>query len=229
MYALERSFIVVLWAVRTQVRGAEGVGSLNHGRNVGDVMRQEGLGRRAALAVLREVSGARKPRLLREDAEDSHESGAERTGGLDEQEGDADVAAEGVGVLPIALSDVGGALVRSYLSSEGLPICLRPKTSLRRFSFSCFVYRAGIPVRFRFRYRPVRSRHLYLYQVLVQYCASRCTGTGMRVVSGRVRRPAKPTARHILKRPRPARRHVYVYVARRSCTPAAVGPPARRA
>ena len=63
MYALERSFIVVLWAVRTQVRGAEGVGSLNHGRNVGDVMRQEGLGRRAALAVLREVSGAGEPRL----------------------------------------------------------------------------------------------------------------------------------------------------------------------
>ena len=31
---------------------------------------------------------------------DSHESGAERTGGLDEQAGDADVAAEGVGVLP---------------------------------------------------------------------------------------------------------------------------------
>ena len=59
---------------------------------------QEGLGRRAALAVLREVSGARKSCLLREDAEDCHESGAERTGGLDEQEGDADVAAEGVGV-----------------------------------------------------------------------------------------------------------------------------------
>ena len=30
--------------------------------------------------------------------------------GLDEQEGDADVAAEGVGVLPIARSDVAGAL-----------------------------------------------------------------------------------------------------------------------
>ena len=87
-----------------------GVGRLNHGRDVGDVVRQEGLGRRAALAVLREVSGARKSRLLREDAEDCHESGAERTGGLDEQEGDADVAAEGVGVLPIALSDVAGAL-----------------------------------------------------------------------------------------------------------------------
>ena len=69
-----------------------GVGRLKHGRDVGDVVRQEGLGRRAALAVLREVSGARKsrPRLLREDAEDCHESGAERTGGLDEQEGDAD-------------------------------------------------------------------------------------------------------------------------------------------
>ena len=65
-----------------------GVGRLNHGRNVGDVVRQEGLGRRVALAVLREVSGARKLRLLREDAADSHESGAERTsGGLDEQEG----------------------------------------------------------------------------------------------------------------------------------------------
>ena len=59
--------------------GAEhgvGVGRLNHGRDVGDVVRQEGLGRRAAHAVLREVSGARKSRLLREDAEDCHESGA---------------------------------------------------------------------------------------------------------------------------------------------------------
>ena len=88
-----------------------GVGRLNHGRDVGDVVRQEGLGRRAALDVLREVSGARKSRLLREDAEDSHDSGAERTGGLDEQEGDADVAAEGVGVLPIALSGALGAVV----------------------------------------------------------------------------------------------------------------------
>ena len=48
------------------------------------MVRQEGLGRRAALAVLRDVSGAGKPRLFREDAEDGHESGAERTGGLDE-------------------------------------------------------------------------------------------------------------------------------------------------
>ena len=56
------------------VGGAEhgvGVGSLNHGRDVGDVVRQEGLGRRAALAVLCEVSDTRKPRLLREDAEDT--------------------------------------------------------------------------------------------------------------------------------------------------------------
>ena len=56
--------------------------------------------------VRSQVSGAGKPRLLREDAEDCHEIGAKRTGGLDEEEGDADVAAEGrraVGVLPIAL------------------------------------------------------------------------------------------------------------------------------
>ena len=45
-----------------------GVGRLDCGRDVGDVVGQEGLGRRAALAVLREVGGAGEPRLLREDA-----------------------------------------------------------------------------------------------------------------------------------------------------------------
>ena len=42
-----------------------GVGRLDHGRDVGDMVGQKGLGQRAALAVLREVSGAGEPRLLR--------------------------------------------------------------------------------------------------------------------------------------------------------------------
>ena len=88
------------------------------------------LGRRAALAVLREVSGARKSRLLREDADDCHESGAERTGGLDEQEGDADVAAEGVGVLPIALGDVAGALGAVVLVVGGVADLLEAEDEL---------------------------------------------------------------------------------------------------
>ena len=54
------------------------VGGLDGGGDGGDVVGQEGLGRRAALAVLREIGGARKPQLLGEDTERGHEGGAER-------------------------------------------------------------------------------------------------------------------------------------------------------
>ena len=54
------------------------VGGLDGGGDGGDVVGQEGLGRRAALAVLREIGGARKLRLLGEDTERGHEGGAER-------------------------------------------------------------------------------------------------------------------------------------------------------
>ena len=60
---------------------------------------QEGLGRRAPLAVLRDVRGAGEARLLGEDAEDGHEGGGERTGGLGGEQGDAVAAAERVRVL----------------------------------------------------------------------------------------------------------------------------------
>ena len=76
-----------------------GVGGLDGGRDVGDVVGQEGLGRRAAFTVLREVGGAGKPRLLGKGAEEAHEEGADRAGRLDEQEADADVAVVGVGIL----------------------------------------------------------------------------------------------------------------------------------
>ena len=62
-------FSEAVWqTLRSRGGGAEhgvGVGCLNDGRDVGDVVRQEGPGRCAALAVLREVSGAGKPRLIR--------------------------------------------------------------------------------------------------------------------------------------------------------------------
>ena len=78
---------------------------MDHGRDVGDVVGQEGLGRRAAFAVLRAVGGAGEPRLSCEDAQDGHEAGGEGARRLDEQERDADAALERVGVLPVDLVD----------------------------------------------------------------------------------------------------------------------------
>ena len=86
-----------------------GVSRLDHGRDVGDMVGQEGLGRRAAFAVLRAVGGAGEPCLPREDAQDGHEAGAEGARRLDEQERDADAALERVGVLPLGRVDAARA------------------------------------------------------------------------------------------------------------------------
>ena len=91
------------------------VGRLDHGRNGGDVVRQEVLGRRAAFAILREVGGAGEARLLREDAQDEHEAGGEGAGRLGVQERDADAALEGVGILPGGLVDAALARVAVVL------------------------------------------------------------------------------------------------------------------
>jgi len=50
-----------------------GVGGLDGGGDVGNVMREEAAGGRAALAVSRVVGGAGEARLAREEAEDGHE------------------------------------------------------------------------------------------------------------------------------------------------------------
>ena len=89
-------------AERARASGGEHgvcVGGVDGGRDGGDVVGQEGLGRRATFAVLREVGGTGESRLLGEDAECGHEGSAERTGGLGQEQGDADVAVERVGVL----------------------------------------------------------------------------------------------------------------------------------
>jgi hypothetical protein len=53
--------------------GGQGVGGLDGGGDVGNVMREEAAGGRAALAVSRVVGGAGEARLAREEAEDGHE------------------------------------------------------------------------------------------------------------------------------------------------------------
>ena len=53
-----------------------GVGGLDGGGDVGDVVCEEGAGGRAALAVSRVVGGAGEAGLAREEAEDGHERGS---------------------------------------------------------------------------------------------------------------------------------------------------------
>ena len=72
-------------AERARASGGEHgvrVGGMDGGRDGGDVVGQEGLGRRTTLALLREVGGTGESRQLGEDAERGHEGSAERTGGL---------------------------------------------------------------------------------------------------------------------------------------------------
>ena len=82
-----------------------GVGRLDGGRDVGNVVGEEGLRRGAVCAVLGEVGGALEAGLPGEDAEHGHEDGAERAGGLGVVETDAVAFGQGVGVLPFAGAD----------------------------------------------------------------------------------------------------------------------------
>ena len=79
-----------------------GVGHLDGGGDVGDVVGEEGLGGGAAFAVAGVVGGALEPGLPGEDAERGHEDGAERAGGLGMVEADAVALGQSVGVLSLA-------------------------------------------------------------------------------------------------------------------------------
>ena len=100
-------------------------------------VRQEGLRRGAAFAVLGGVGGAPEAGLSGEDAEHGHEDSAERAGGLGVVEADAMTFGQGVSVLPFARLQAPtkpSPVARSKARPLGSPICLRPKTSLRRLS-----------------------------------------------------------------------------------------------
>jgi hypothetical protein len=59
-----------------------GVGGLDGGGDLGNVVREEAAGGCAALAVSRVVSDVGEARLTREEAEDGNERGCERAGGF---------------------------------------------------------------------------------------------------------------------------------------------------
>ena len=69
-------------AARWKQTPRAGVGHLDGGGDVGNVVGEEGLGGGAALAVAGAVGGALKVGLPGEDAERGHEDGAERAGGF---------------------------------------------------------------------------------------------------------------------------------------------------
>ena len=86
-----------------------GVGHLDGGGDVGDMVGEEGFGGGAACAVDGVVGGALEPGLSGEDAERVHEDGAERAGGLGVEEADAMALVLGVGVVAAAGGDEAGA------------------------------------------------------------------------------------------------------------------------
>ena len=95
-----------------------GVGHLDGGGDVGNVVGEEGLGGGAAFTVVGVVGGALKAGLPGEDAERGHEDGAERAGGFCVVEADAMGLGQGVGVLPLAGAPWGAPRRRHTGPSE---------------------------------------------------------------------------------------------------------------